>query len=98
MELERASEGEAPRLLEREVEEAEVLELQRAAERADIDRPQADVGDELRHFLLRRVVVSGDEDVKLLASTSTSDKGSGKGGVERLHDRSRWAIRQQSRS
>jgi len=62
-------------LLERDVEEAEVLELLRR-KRADVDRPQSAVGDELRDPLFGGVVVAGDEDVEL-ARDLASDEGSG---------------------
>jgi hypothetical protein len=61
-----------------------VLELLRAAERPDVDRPQAGVGDELRYLPLGLVVVAGDQDVERLAGDLASDERAGKGRVERL--------------
>jgi hypothetical protein len=46
MQLDRAGEAEAERLLERNVEEAEMLELLCAAEWADVNGPQPAVGNE----------------------------------------------------
>jgi hypothetical protein len=57
MQLDRAPEVEAVRLLKRDVEESQLLELLRSVERAHIDRAEAAVGDELRDLLLRLVVV-----------------------------------------
>lgn len=66
MELGRAREAEAERLLDRNVQEAELLQLLRPAERADVDRLQPAVRDELRDLLLQ-AVVGDDDDVELLA-------------------------------
>ena len=48
MQLDRAAKVQLVRLLERDVEEAEALELLCTGERPDIERPQPTVGDELR--------------------------------------------------
>jgi hypothetical protein len=58
--LDRAAEAEIARLLERDVEQAKVLELLSAAERADINRAQAAVDNDLRHLPLRVLVVARD--------------------------------------
>src|SRR5437773_6873873 len=86
-ELDGAAEAEAERLLQRDVEEAELLELLGAAEGADVNRSEITVGDEPRDLLLGGFVVAGDEDVELLAGDLAGDQGGGEGGVEGLHDR-----------
>jgi hypothetical protein len=45
--LDRVAEVQTERLLQRDVKEAELLELLRPAQRTDIQRAQAAVGDEL---------------------------------------------------
>jgi len=74
MQLEGAAEAEAERLLDRDVEEAHVLELARPAKRADVERTQPTVGDELRHLLLRSIVVARDHDVELLSADLARDE------------------------
>src|SRR5215216_5706365 len=86
-ELDGAAEVEAERLLERDVEEAELLELLGAAERADVDGAEPAVGGQLRHLVLGGFIVTGDEDVELLTTDLAGHQRAGKGGVERLHDR-----------
>ena len=51
----------------RDVEEAELLELLGAAERADVDGAEPAVGGQLRHLVLGGFIVTGDEDVELRA-------------------------------
>jgi hypothetical protein len=86
-ELDRAAEAEVERLLQRDVEEAELLELSGTVERADVDGAEPAVGGQLRHRLLGGTVVAGDEDVELLTVDLAGHQGGGEGGVERLHDR-----------
>jgi len=74
MQLEGAAEAEAERLLDRDVEEAHVLELARPAKRADVERTQPTVGDELRHLLLGSIVVARDHDVELLSADLARDE------------------------
>jgi hypothetical protein len=50
------------------VEEAELLELLCAAEQPDVDGAQPVVGGQPRHRLLGGRIVTGDEDVELLAT------------------------------
>jgi hypothetical protein len=45
------------RILKRDVEEAELLELLCARQRPDVERPQATVGDELRYLPFRFLIV-----------------------------------------
>jgi hypothetical protein len=77
-ELDGAAEAEAEGLLQRDVEEAELLELLGAAEGADVNGSEITVGDELRHLLLGGLVVAGDEDVELLAGDLAGDQGGAK--------------------
>ncbi len=51
-----------------------MLELLRAAERPDVERAQAGVGDELRDLPLRPLVVAGDQDVELLSVGLAGDE------------------------
>ena len=60
--------------MERDVEEAELLELLCAIERADVDGPEPTVGNELRHLLLGGLIVTGDKDVELLATDLTGTR------------------------
>lgn len=87
MQLERARETETERLLDRDVQEAELLELLRPAKRPDVDRPQATVRDQLRELLLRSRVVPGDQDVELLSADLSRNERRREGRVERLQDR-----------
>jgi hypothetical protein len=87
VQLDGAAEAEAERLLQRDVEQAELLQLLCASERADIDGAEAAVGDQLRHLLLGGLIVTGDEHVELLPVDLALHQGAGEGGVERLHDR-----------
>ena len=59
MELDRAAEVQTERLLERDVQEAELLKLLGPAQRTDIHRAQTAVGDQLCDLPLRVVVVTG---------------------------------------
>src|SRR5215217_277245 len=85
--LDGAAEAEVERLLQRDVEETKLLELLGAAERADVDGAEPAVGDQLRQLLLGGRIVTGDEDIELLAADLAGDQGGGEGGVERLHHR-----------
>src|SRR5829696_973481 len=67
--------------------EAELLTLLGAAERADVDGAEPAVGGQLRHLALGGFIVTGDEDVELLAIDFAGHERAGKGGVERLHHR-----------
>src|SRR5215211_6581207 len=86
-ELDRAAEAEVERLLQRDVEKAELLELSGTVERTDVDGPEPTVGGQLRHRPLGGFVVAGDQDVELLATDLAGHQGGGEGGVERLHHR-----------
>jgi hypothetical protein len=77
VELDGAAEAESQRLLHRDVQEAELLELLRALERPDVERPQPCGGDELRDLLLGFVVVAGDEDVRAAGLRACPRRASG---------------------
>ena len=72
----------ADRLLRLHVEQAELLELARPAERADVDRAGAAALDELGDLALRPVVVGGHEDVELLAARLAGGERPREGGVD----------------
>ena len=71
---------------EQHVQELGLLQLLGPAQRADDDWVQAPRGSEVRHRFHGQFIVSGDEDVQLLARNLATGQGTGKGGVERLDD------------
>jgi hypothetical protein len=64
------TEAEVSGLLERDVQKSEILQLLGSAQRADIDRAQSTVGDELGDRQLGPLIVAGDEHVERLPPTS----------------------------
>jgi hypothetical protein len=81
MQLDRTAEAEPERLLDRDVEKPQLLELACPAQRADVDRTQASIGDELCDLPLGRVVVAGDQHVELLSADLARDERRSERGV-----------------
>ena len=66
-ELAGALEVQPQRLLQRDPEEPESLQLPRPLQRTDVDGTQAPLAHERRHSLFRPRVVPGDEHIERLA-------------------------------
>src|ERR1700694_2020255 len=70
-----------------EVQQGQPLERARHHERAGVDWPEADRLDELEHYFLGCLVVTGHEAFEFGAIHCRVGHADGTGGVERFHDR-----------